>query len=121
MDDAIRWDHDGPESRRGTLRINLWACVEPANLTMHDRSVMLHDDGTLTLTLSDADAISLYEQLRSCWAGYVAERDQARAAVARGATLADHIGGWRAQREADLDSMRDAYDITDPKHPDWGP
>ena len=123
--DAILYDHVDPEDRRSTLKFNLWKCDEPHDLFSNDQAICLDDTGTITLRLSDAEAITLYEQLRATWAGYVSEMRQAEHSVRNGwsvdrdgnlllregGRLAEYIDEWRAERENDMD----AYLPTDPK------
>ena len=105
MSDAIQYDHDA-EARRSTLKV--W----PERLEKYaavgivlGRTISDHGTGALvTVDMTDDEAIALYRLLASHWAGYVAEMDEARAAVARGVTLNQYIGDWRAEQE---DNLRD--------------
>jgi hypothetical protein len=118
MSDAIHYDHGDPEARLGTLSVNLWNCDEDQRRTsyvLNDRAVTLNEGGWLHLTLSDEESISLYEQLRATWAGYLAERDE-RAGV----PLATFLDGWKADTLAQYDGPDEsfgAYALDDPKHP----
>ena len=82
---AFTYNHDD-EAGRGRLTLHLERMERPGGFP---------GENNRTFHLTQDEAIELYELLRAYWAGYVAERDEAQAAVARGATLGQYLDDWR--------------------------
>lgn len=93
MSDAIHYDHDA-EARLAVLTFDARHLERDDAVTVNDA----HDPWLcrVALALSDDESIALYEQLRATWAGYLAERDEAKRAVDRGVPLDQYLSGWKA-------------------------
>ena len=104
---AFKYDHD-PETRRAKLTIYPGDLDIPCPVS----AAWSTTGGVVDIHLSDEESIALYEILRANWAGYVAERDEARAEFNRRVVVVPGAGPVEFDEDA-------GYAPDDPKHPSW--
>ncbi len=90
------------ESDERGFELHVWVDEEPR----------VHDSGLMVLNIQNIDLDAFYEQVRGRILPYLRERDEARR-TAHVVATAQHV-------EDSVDAfMADAYDPSDPKHPDF--
>lgn len=105
---AFKYDHD-PEVRRAKLTIYPGDLDIPCPVS----AAWSTTGGLVEVRLSDEESIALYEILRANWAGYVAERDEARAEFNRRQVVVVPGAG-------PIEFGEDGgYAPDDPKHHSW--
>ncbi len=74
-------------------------------------------DGLLQFRLSTEECVELFRGLRQHLGGYVAEMEEAHAAVRARVPLDVFMGGGNTSTNQGFEDDEDAYDVVDPKHP----